>query len=359
MAIRAGLTPNLPRVQDDENVRQNIAAFQAGVDTAYRTNVSLPKDGTEPFEAPLPFQPLATADLPPAADHTGATVFDTTRGVLVTSNGSAWVAPPTSAEDIEAAQDAVGTILADSATIDFTYADATPSITAVVKPDSIDASHIAANAIGTSELASTAVTPGSYTHASVTVDADGRLTAAANGSVTAPGLVLLASGTVAAASLDLPLGAYTAYRGIIIKLYGIVPATDAATLVARLSTDNGVSWIASAYNWAQNWNTDVPATAPQGNGSDTAIALTGTPHPVGNGAAEGYNGEVELLGWQLSTIWPRIRFSGYHISSDATPSGVYTDGGGANETAQDATGIQFFFSVGNIASGNYAVYGLL
>jgi hypothetical protein len=37
----------------------------------------------------------------------------------------------------ELAQDAVGTILADSATLDFTYDDATPSITAIVKDASI------------------------------------------------------------------------------------------------------------------------------------------------------------------------------------------------------------------------------
>lgn len=37
----------------------------------------------------------------------------------------------------EQAQDAVGTILADSATIDFTYTDATPEITAIVKDNSV------------------------------------------------------------------------------------------------------------------------------------------------------------------------------------------------------------------------------
>lgn len=60
----------------------------------------------------------------------------------------------------EAAQDAIGGILVDSAEIDFTYNDATPSITASIVAASIDESKLDASVNASLDLADSATQPG-------------------------------------------------------------------------------------------------------------------------------------------------------------------------------------------------------
>lgn len=68
----------------------------------------------------------------------------------------------------EQAQDAVGSILLDTATIDLTYVDATPTISASVKALSITSSEIAAGAVTSTKIGAGAVTSSAMAAASVT-----------------------------------------------------------------------------------------------------------------------------------------------------------------------------------------------
>ncbi len=177
------------------------------------------------------------------------------------------------------------------------------------------------------------------------------------------GMHLLTSGSASGATLDIVLTSYTAYRGIKIFLSSLRPATDAVALWCRFSTDGGSSYDATGYDWGYMYlGSDdpagsIPATTSTNVGSSTLIYLSST--NIGNGAAEGYNGEITLLNQTATAAWSRITHQGYYISSAATPKGGLIYGGGAKETAQDTDAIRFLFSSGNITSGNYAVYGLV
>lgn len=88
-----------------------------------------------------------TAANRPAAGPTnkGSFYFATDTTTLSRSDGSTWttVSAPGAGYTDEQAQDAVGTILTDSASVDFTYNDATPSVTAAVLPAGVDHNSLA------------------------------------------------------------------------------------------------------------------------------------------------------------------------------------------------------------------------
>lgn len=95
MANRLPQTPALGQVT--ANLQESLGGLQRALyrvltEILTRGNLAFVKDGTEAFEAPLPLQQTATADLPPAADHKGKLVYDLTTNTVKFSNGTTWTA---------------------------------------------------------------------------------------------------------------------------------------------------------------------------------------------------------------------------------------------------------------------------
>lgn len=65
--------------------------FKDSVDLRSRLINALPKDGMEAMEAPLPLQAVATGSLPAASAWEGALIYDATTNRVLWSNGTNWL----------------------------------------------------------------------------------------------------------------------------------------------------------------------------------------------------------------------------------------------------------------------------
>lgn len=172
------------------------------------------------------------------------------------------------------------------------------------------------------------------------------------------GTVLLASGTASSnATLDIDVGGFSEYSHLELILDSFRPAS-LSLLQMQFSTDGGSSFLSSGYHYAvssMNSNTGGDGGSIASGGS-TASSIVLTSSGVRTGAAEALNGVFTLLGSPLTALYPRV----HGVSTFVGSSSVYyrSDGFGFHTTAADVTNVRFLFSAGNIASGNYTVYGL-
>lgn len=218
---------------------------------------------------------------------------------------------------------------------------------------------VASGATGTTQSAndnSTKIATTAYVDAAAAV-------AAASGA-----FVLLGSQTASSsASVSFTSLMSSTYDDYIVKILNAVPATSGQLLVMRMSVNNGSSYFSTAGDYAHSSNGIDPSLTARsaGSGSDTSINIGGFPGTLGlsNTAADaGWSGTVELFKTNTTNQKKLVATNGVAamtgpVTSTQVGMGV---GVGASNGIRDAAvnAIQFLMTSGNIASGNFYLYGV-
>ena len=169
------------------------------------------------------------------------------------------------------------------------------------------------------------------------------------------GLVKLNSGTVsAAATLDIVMTGYTAFKNKLLVLTSFLPVTDTAALLGRVSTDGGATFDtgSSTYRYAKKQHSSSPGSSDAG-GTDSSINIASS---VGGGAGEpGCSAQIVM--YDTTRTSRNGLFTSNAVFNDGQPETVIQVNHVERLANQDTDAFQVLFSSGNIASGDWVLYG--
>jgi len=145
----------------------------------------------------------------------------------------------------------------------------------------------------------------------------------------------------------------SSYNVYMVTLAKVTPATDAAYLRMRFTktTDNSVDSSSNYDRAAKELRADTSfGDSSQTNQNGFNFIENGT------GTSETHNGTHYLFNFNNASEYSFVTFEEASTMYDGTLRG--RTGGGVLTVAQATNGVNYFYSSGNVASGEFKLYGL-
>jgi hypothetical protein len=175
----------------------------------------------------------------------------------------------------------------------------------------------------------------------------------------AGGLVLLEQHTASgSASLDFTTAFTSIFDVYTIELINLVPATNGAALLVRMSTNGGSSYDSASNYKFQNseWFSGSSSnTFPFGSSGATSIQFG---FGITNTSLYAMNGTIKYFNPLSASMYKGMNWHWFGMDSNHTSDIAFIVGSGVYAVTTAANALSFFFSAGNITSGIIRVYGV-
>lgn len=169
------------------------------------------------------------------------------------------------------------------------------------------------------------------------------------------GLVLVGSATASNdATIDFT-GLSSTYQAYLLVASNVVPATDSVNTYIRLGTGAGPTYLtgASSYSWAYGYAGHDSTDGGVGDNTSDIIRLSAT---AGNATGEAFSFSLWLYDPSDTSTYKGVSGTSVRLNQNAQ---LYTTHfGGVARTTSAVTAIRFFFSSGNVSTGEFRLYGV-
>jgi len=173
------------------------------------------------------------------------------------------------------------------------------------------------------------------------------------------GMTLISTASAStSAAIDFTSGIDSTYDEYMISLTNIVPATDDTTLLVRVSEDGGSTFKAGSTDYTYAYNSEQEAGADTSSGSTGASAIRLGVSMSSTASAGGWCGELRFFAPAGTTQKKLFTFSGGWPRTSSTDFRCINGAGRFVLDTNAINGIRFICGVGNITSGNFALYGI-